>query len=437
MSDSAGGKNARLAERFRRYRTTTFSALKVRNYRLYFAGQGVSLIGTWMQGIGQAWLVLRLTNSGTAVGLVTAMQFLPVFVLAPFGGVLADRFPKRRMLLYTQSAAALLALTLGGLVATGAIKVWMIVLFALCLGVINSLDNPTRQSFVHELVGRDELRNAVTLNSLEVNLCRIIGPAVAGIVIVKIGIALCFFTNAASFVAVIVCLALMRDAELQPAKRVRAAKGQIREGLAYVRTSPTILTALVMMALVGTFTYEFNVTLELLARFTFKSDADVFGLLTSMMGLGAVVGGLLTAGRRTAAMRGLVLSSFGFGLSVLLLALSPSLEFALVMLVAVGAFSLAFTSLTNTILQMEAAQQMRGRVMSLWTVAFLGSTVIGAPIVGWVGQHVSPRASLAVGAAAALIAGAVGLITARREPRRAVAEATCEPPPFAEKEEYA
>ena len=434
MSDPADAKGAPLAERFRTYRTTTFSALRVRNYRLYFMGQGISLIGTWMQGIGQAWLVLRLTNSGTAVGFVTAMQFLPVFFLAPFGGVLADRFPKRRMLLYTQSAAALLALTLGVLVATGAIRVWMIVLLALGLGVINALDNPTRQSFVHELVGRDELRNAVTLNSLEVNLCRIIGPAIAGLIIVKVGIALCFFSNAASFVAVIVCLALMRAGDFQLADRVRAAKGQIREGIAYVRTSPTILTALFMMALVGTLTYEFNVTLELLARFTFHSDADTFGLLTSSMGLGAVLGGLLTAGRRTAAMRGLVFATFGFGVSVLLLAVSPTLGFALVMLVAVGAFSLAFTSLTNTILQMESAQQMRGRVMSLWTVAFLGSTVIGAPIVGWVGQHVSPRASIGVGAAAALLAGIVGLAAMRKAGR--VADATCEPPPFAEKGEY-
>ena len=435
MSQPADTTALSLGQRWNNYRATTFSALRVRNYRLYFAGQGISLIGTWMQGIGQAWLVLKLTNSGTAVGIVTAMQFLPVFILAPFGGVLADRFPKRRMLLYTQTLAALLALTLGVLVATDKVQVWMIVLLALGLGVVNSLDNPTRQSFVHELVGRDDLRNAVTLNSLEVNLCRIIGPALAGIIIVKIGIAPCFLINAGSFVGVIACLALMREGELRPSKRVEAAKGQIREGFAYVRNSPTILTVLLMMGLVGTLTYEFNVTLELLTKFTYHMDADAYAFLTSAMGLGAVVGGLLTAGRRTAALRGLVIAAFGFAITMVALAAAPNFLVAALIMIPVGACSLAFTSLTNTILQMEAAQQMRGRVMSLWTVAFLGSTVVGAPIVGWVGQRFNPRASILVGAAAALAAGIIGLAAAQRARARASDE-TVSPLAFAAKEEF-
>jgi MFS family permease len=434
VSDPADVRSTPLVERFQAYRSTTFSALKVRNYRLYFLGQGISLIGTWMQGVGQAWLVYKLSGSGTTVGIVAALQFLPVFFLAPFGGVLADRFPKRRMLLFTQTFAAVLALTLGLLVATGSIKVWMIGLLALGLGIVNSLDNPVRQSFISEIVGLDELRNGVTLNSLEVNLCRIIGPAIAGVVIVKIGIALCFFTNAASFVAVIACLALMRERELQPSKRVAAARGQIRAGLKYAWSSPTLRTVLFMMALVGTLTYEFNVTLVLLAGSMPHGNAGTYALLTSAMGLGAVLGGLMTAGRRTAALRGLVLSSFGFGLTMLMVAASPSIIAAALFMIAVGACSLVFTSLTNTILQMESAQQMRGRVMSLWTVAFLGSTVFGAPIVGWIGQHFSPRASISVGAAAALLAGIIGLSAMRKTGR--VFDATCEPAPFAEKEEY-
>jgi len=436
VASSADVNSVSLVGRLKRYRETTFSAMKVRNYRLYFAGQGISLIGTWMQAIGQSWLVLKLTGSGTAVGIVAAAQFLPVFVLAPFGGVLADRFPKRRTLIYTQTAAAVLAVTLGVLVATGAIRVWMIVLLALGLGVINALDNPTRQSFVHELVGRDELRNAVTLNSLIVNLTRIVGPALAGLIIAKFGMAPCFFINSASFVAVLVCLSLMRASELRPSTPVQAAKGQLREGLAYVRNSPRILTVLLMMALIGTFTYEFQVTLALLARFTFKGNADAYALLTSAMGVGAVIGGLATAGRRTAALRGLVVSAFGFGVTMLLLAAAPTLTAALLVMVAIGACSLAFTSLTNTILQLESAQQMRGRVMSLWTVAFLGSTVLGAPLVGWVGEYVSPRASLVVGAVAALIAGVVGLVISRRPGIRAPLQPVT-PPPFAEKEEFA
>jgi len=435
VSEPASTTALSLGERWNRYRATTFSALSVRNYRLYFTGQGISLIGTWMQAIGQSWLVLKLTGSGTAVGMVAAAQFLPVFALAPFGGVLADRFPKRRTLLYTQTAAAVLAFTLGALVASGAIRVWMIMLLALGLGVINALDNPTRQSFVHELVGRKDLRNAVTLNSLVVNLTRIVGPALAGLIIAKLGMAPCFFINAASFVGVLVCLSLMRADELRPSAPVAAAKGQLREGLAYVRTSPTILTTLLMMGLVGTFTYEFQVTLALLAKFSFKGEADAYALLTSAMGLGAVLGGLLTAGRRTAALKGLVVAAFGFAVTMVLIALSPSLWTALLVMVAVGACSLAFTSLTNTILQLESAPQMRGRVMSLWTVAFLGSTVVGAPIVGWVGEHVDPRASFYVGAVAALAAGVIGLVASRRARLRPAAEDVT-PAPFGEKEEF-
>jgi MFS family permease len=415
----------------------TFSSLKLRNYRLYFIGQGISLSGTWMQSVGQSWLVLKLTGSGSALGITMALQFLPVLIFAPYGGVLADRFSKRRLLYFTQSAAAVLALTLGTLVATDVVRLWMVYALAFSLGLVNSLDNPVRQSFVHEMVGAETLRNAVTLNALEVNLSRAIGPALAGAIIVSVGIAPCFFVNGFSFVAVLVCLYLMKGGELQPTTPVKAAKGQIRQGFAYVRANPLILDVLIMMAIVGTLTYEFNVTLSLLAKFTFHGSAGTFALLTSATGVGAVIGGLWTAGRRTAAIGGLTAASFAFGASTLAVAVAPTIHVAVLGMIVVGAFSIVFTSLTNTILQLEAAPAMRGRVMSLWTVAFLGSTVVGAPVVGWVGEHVDPRWALAVGGIAALIAGAVGLLACRSGRCTPAPEHAVEPPSMTEKTDQA
>lgn len=416
---------------------TTFASLRVRNYRLYFLGQGISLIGTWMQGIAQGWLVATLTRSPLMVGIVAAMQFAPVLFLAPYGGVLADRFPKRRVLLVTQSLAALLALVLGIVVATGVVKLWMVLALAAGLGVVNALDNPTRQSFVQELVGADDLRNAVTLNSLEVNLMRIFGPALAGLLIVAVGIALCFLINALSFIAVIVCLALMRPAELHRAHRVKPAKGQLRAGLRYAMSQPIIRDMLLMMALVGTLGYEFGVTLLNLSKFTFHTNALGPATLTSAMGVGAVLGGLLTAGRKRHALQALTLAAFGFGASILVLAVSPTMAFATVVMVAVGAFSLVFTSLTNTILQLESDPQMRGRVMALWSVGFLGSTAIGAPLVGWIGERFDPRLALVVGGIATLGAGLIGLRAIYKDRHHASDEAVVEPASNAEKEEFA
>jgi MFS family permease len=410
--------------------------LRIRNYRLYFAGQGISLIGTWMQGLAQSWLVATLTKSPMMVGLVSAMQFLPVLVFAPYGGVLADRFRKRRVLLVTQSLAALLALALAGLTATGAIRVWMIFALAAGLGVVNALDNPTRQSFVHELVGPADLRNAVTLHSLEVNLMRIVGPALAGILIVAIGLPWCFFVNGVSFAAVIVCLVVMRPAELQLVPRLKPAKGQLREGLSYAVETPIVRDVLIMMTVVGMLTYEFQVTLTNLAKFAFDTNALGPATLTSAMGVGAVLGGLLTAGRRRSAIRSLTLASFAFGASMLIVAFSPGIAFAAVAMVLVGAFSLVFTSLTNTILQLETLPQMRGRVMALWSVAFLGTTAIGAPAVGWVAETFHPRAAILVGAVAVIFAGFVGLRAMRRDPHAASDQALVEQAEVAEKEDY-
>jgi MFS family permease len=396
-----------------RYGRVTFSSLRIRNYRLYFIGQAISLCGTWMQMIGLALLVFRLTGSITTLGIVSGLQFLPVLLLAPYGGVLADRFSKRRLLFATQGAAGVLALLLGLAVATGVIQLWMLYVLAVSLGLVNALDNPTRQSFIHELVGPKQLGNAVALNSTEVNLTRVIGPALAGVLIAVVGLAPCFLINAASYVAVLVCLLLMRGSELQRAVPVKAAKGQLREGFAYVMRTPIIRDVLVMMALVGTLTYEFAVTLPAVNRFTFGGGPLGYAALTCAMGLGAVLGGLATAGRLRPTVRELALASFGFGVTTALVAISPTLTVAVLGMLFVGVFSIRFTALCNTILQLESEPRMRSRVMALWSVAFLGSTVVGGPLIGLIGDHFTPRWALGVGAIAAVAAGIVGLIAVR------------------------
>ena len=413
----------------------TFSSLSIRNYRLYFIGQGISLSGTWMQIIGQSWLVLKLTGSGTALGLVTALQFLPMLILAPWGGVVADRFNKRRLLYITQSAAGILALVLAVLVAVNIVKLWMVYLLAAALGLVNSIDNPTRQTFVYELAGRNELRNAVTLNSTEINLTRVIGPALASAIIATIGLAPCFFINASSYVAVLVCLLLMRGQELYTVEPVQRARGQLREGFRYVRNTPILRDVLVMMAIIGTLTYEFQVTLPLLAKYTFHGNAGSYALLTAAMGTGAVIGGLATASRRKTAPKGLIVTALAFGAAVLMAAFSPSLLTAILAMVIVGVFSISFTALDNTILQQASDPNMRGRVMALWTVAFLGSTPVGGPIIGWIGEHSNPRWALGVGGLAALTAGIYGVIAMRNYPtERAPGDSEMVPPVSSEED---
>ncbi len=395
----------------------TFASLGVHNYRLYFVGQAISLCGTWMQSIGQSLLVLHLTGSGVALGLVTGLQFAPVLFFAPLGGVLADRFSKRKLLFITQSVAGALALILGTLVATGAVRLWMVYVLAASLGLVNSVDNPTRQTFVHEMVGGEQLGNAVTLNSIIVNASRIVGPAIAGIVVARLGLAACFFTNGVSFIAVLLCLAMMRASELARSAPVTAAKGQLRAGFAYAWKTPIVRDVLLMLALVGTFSYEFSVTLPLLAHVTFSGTpsqvASSVAVLMSSMGAGAVLGGLYTASRHKATMEALTVSAFGFGVAIALVALSPAIGWAAVAMGVVGFFSVSFSALTNTILQVSTGAHIRGRVMALWAMAFMGATVIGAPIIGWVGQNIGPRWSLAIGALAAVLAGVKGMTSAR------------------------
>jgi len=399
----------------------TFLSLKTRNYRLYFIGQGISLCGTWMQTIGQAWLVLKITGAGTALGMVAAFQFVPMLLLGSFGGVIADRFSKRKILYFTQTASGGLALMLGILVATDLVKLWMIYIFVFSLGLVNAIDNPTRQTFITEMVGEDQLPNAVSLNSAQVNLARAIGPAIGGGLIATLGLAPLFVINGISYVGVLVALFKMRAEELRPAPIVERAKGQLREGFRYVKSTPLLLNSLLMMAIIGMLSYEFNVSLPLFARFTFQSDAAGYAALTTAMGIGSVIGGLYTATRRKVTVRMLINAAWLFGLVILLTAIAPTLWLAMLGMVLVGIFSINFLSLGNVTLQLRSTVQMRGRVMGLWAVAFLGTTPIGGPIIGWIGQHAGPRWGLAVGGFAALAAGAVGARVLRKQQYQEIA----------------
>jgi len=389
--------------------------LKIRNYRLYFIGQAVSLSGTWMQTIAQSWLVLKLTGSGTALGAITALQFLPILLFGAWGGVIADRFPKRKLLFFTQSSAGMLALTLGVAVATGAVQLWMVGLLAFCLGLLNAIDNPTRQTFIIEMVEREHFPKAVSLNATQGNLARVIGPAIGGTLIATVGIAACFFINSVSYIGVLAALWLMRPDELSTAPPVGRTKGQLREGFRYVASTPLVRDVLVMMAIVGTLSYEFVVTLPLLAEFTFHAGAGGYAGLMSAMGVGSIAGGLFTAHRRTHSPQMLVWAALLFGAVMLGVSAAPTYAMALVLMALVGFFSINFLSLGNVLLQLESDPTMRGRVMALWAVAFLGSTPIGGPIIGWIGEHTGPRWGIAVGGVAAIVAAGFGAARFRRD----------------------
>jgi MFS family permease len=400
-----------------------FAALSNPNYRLYISGQAVSLAGTWMQTIAQSWLVLQLTGSPTAVGGVVAVQMLPMLLVGPYAGVVADRVDKRRLMMALQSMMGVLALVLGLLVVTGFVQLWHVYVLAVLLGLNTSFENPVRQSFVLDMVGPEHLRNAVSLNSVLANAARAVGPAIAGIVIVAGGIGLCFLFNAATFVAVVVSLARLDTSALSPSVPTPRAPGQLREGLRYVIGEPLIAVPLAMMALVGCLAYEFQVVLPVVAQGTFGGDASAYGFLTAAMGAGAVVGGLLVAARGRTGLKALVAASLCFGVALTVVALAPNLTVALAGMTLVGATSVAFLSMGNSTLQLAAAPTMRGRVMALWGVAFLGSTPIGGPLLGAISQAWGGRVGLGVGAVSCLLAAVMGVVAIRRARTRAATAA--------------
>jgi MFS family permease len=340
--------------------------------------------------------------------LVTALRSIPVLAFGAMGGVIADRYPKRKLLYASQTMAGLLGLTLGILVATGEVQMWMVDILAVLLGFVSVVDNPTRQSLILELVGPDQIRNAVSLNSTEVNLARVIGPTLAGILVSTVGLAACFIVDGVSYFAVIVMLMRMREDEMFLGQTVSRARGQLREGFAYAWANLPVRKTLIMMAIIGTFTYEFNVILPIFAEFTFESGPSAYAAMTAAMGLGAVVGGLSVAGRVRTSQWSIVISAALFGCSVLLTALAPTLYVAVGLLLVVGYFSISFTTMGNSTIQLATDPTMRGRVMALWTVSFLGTTPIGGPIIGAIGEHIGARWGLLVGGVAALIAAAYG-----------------------------
>ena len=396
-------------------------SLRNRNYRLYFSGQLLSMMGTWMQTVALAFLVLKLTGSGTDLGLATATRFAPIFVFGPFGGLMADRLDKRRVLYVTQTLSGLVAGVFALLIGTGVIEMWMVYVLTLLLGGINVFDNPARQSFIAEMVRPDELPNAITLNSVSLNLARVFGAALGGLLVAELGLVTCFALNGVSFTAVLLSLVLMRSAELFPAQRARKERGQIRAGLRYVRQSPELLVPLIMITVVGTLAWEFQVTLPLMADHAFGGGAGTYGLMASVMGAGAVVGGTIAAARSHPSGRALCLAAIGWGLAITAAAVAPTLAVEFGAMVFVGYGSITFNSMAKTMLQAASEPTMRGRVMALWGLAWLGTTPIGGPLVGWIGQHFGARWSLVAGGVPTILIGVLCWPALRRLDRRVTA----------------
>ncbi|MCW2709743.1 MAG: major facilitator superfamily 1 [Frankiales bacterium] len=377
----------------------TFRSLRVRNYRLFASGQVISQTGTWAQRVAQDWLVLIVShNSGTALGITTALQFLPMLLFGLYGGVLADRHDKRALLVGAQAAMGVLALVLGVLTLSGDVRLWHVYALAFGLGLASVIDTPTRQSFVSELVGPDELANAVSLNSATFNSARIVGPAVAGVAISGVGTGWVFIGNAISYVAVLIVLLMMRTSELLTTTRQPRASGQLVEGLRYVRSRPRMYVPILLVFMVGTFGLNFQITLALIARATFRTNAGSFGLLTSALAVGSLLGALGSA-RRTALprIRTMLVAALAFGLLEVADGFAPSFWLLAALLVPTGAAVLTFTTTANAIVQLGAEPHVRGRVMALYLVVFIGGTPIGAPLIGLLAEHAGPRSSLWLG----------------------------------------
>ncbi len=402
-------------------RRTFLSLQTSRNFRLYFFGQLVSATGTWVNATASAWLVLSLTHSGVALGINVALLFLPILLLGAWGGVLADRFDKRRILVWTQSGFSLTAFAMFAIVITGREQLWMVYALSLVAGCITALDNPTRQSFYVEMVGRDTVTNAVSLNSAAFTGSRIFGPAIAGTLIATVGIGWPFLVDGISYLAVIAALVAMRPQEFHEQARTSRAKGHLVAGLRYVWRTDGLRRPLIIMAGIFTFSFNFAVFLPLLAERTFHGNAGTFGMMSALSGLGSFAGALMMANRdRTPTMDRLGLFAVAAGIALAVVGLAPTLPMAALAMVPLGFTVMAFMITGNTILQVTARPEARGRVMALYGVVFLGSTPIGSPIAGWVGQHLGPRVGMIGGGAIALGLG-LGLLYQLRASRGATA----------------
>ena len=393
-----------------------FRALENRNYRIWAGGALVSNVGTWMQRVAQDWLVLTvLTNhSGAAVGITTALQFLPMLLLGPYGGVLADRYRKRVILLWTQVAMGLTGLALGLLVVTGTAQLWHAYLAALCLGIASAIDAPARQSFVSELVGQDNISNAVALNSASFNTARLTGPAVAGVLIAWVGTGPVFLLNAASYAAVIISLFLIRTSELAPAAQAGRGKHQVAEGVRYVRQRPDLMLIMVLVGILGAFGMNFPIINALMTTTEFGVGPSEFGLLGSIMAVGTLAGALLAARRAGPRLRYLLGGALGLGFFTLLGSVSPSFWLYAAVLIPVGLASITFLNSCNTSIQLSVEPQFRGRVLALYLAVLQGGTAVGAPLMGWIGSEFGARWSVAAGGAVVLVTALFAVIVVSR-----------------------
>ncbi|HEU4912405.1 MAG TPA: MFS transporter [Actinomycetes bacterium] len=395
----------------------TFRSLRNRNYRIYYAGGVVSNVGTWMQRIAQDWLVLRLSdNDGVALGITTGLQFLPMLLVGPWGGMLADRYSKRKLLIVTQAFMGLVALALAGLDLSGVVAVWHVYVLALLLGLGTAVDNPTRQSFVIEMVGAEDLPNAVGLNSASFNLGRVVGPALAGLLIEVFGTGPVFLLNGLSFLAVILALTRLRVSELQPSPRAGRGSGQVLEGIRYVRSRPDLLTVMVLVFFVGTFGLNFQLTMALMATQEFDKGAGEFGLLGSIMAVGSLSGALLAARRGRPRLRLVLGAALAFGAVEVVSGLMPTYLLFAAILVPVGLTALTFITAANSTMQLGVDPVMRGRVMALYMAVFFGGTPLGAPLVGAVAEAFGARWSLILGGVVSGLAAVVAaFVLARHE----------------------
>jgi len=385
-----------------------FAALAVPNFRRYVSGQSLSLIGTWVETVAQALLVLKLTHSGTILGLTTAARYAPILLLSPYAGLLVDRYSKRHVLLGTQAGLGLVSGALGALVLTGDVRLWQVVVLALAFGTLSAVDNPARQAFVQEVVGRDLVRNAVTLNTTLVNVARVIGPTVAAVLASTVGLGWCFVVNAVSFGFVIVSLLSLDTRRLHPVPPVPRARGQLRAGLRYAARVPQIARSLLMMALIGAFTFEFEVSLPLLAEKTFHGTASTYSWLIGALGAGAVVGGLYAARSARTGVARLTRAAVGYAVAVGLVAVAPTFPTAVAACVLAGVATVMFLTTGNATVQLASDPEYRGRVTALWSMALVGTTPIGSPVIGALSDVAGPRYALGLGAAACLGAAVIG-----------------------------
>ena len=393
----------------------TFASLRIRNFRLFFGGQVISQTGTWLGMVAQTLLVLHLTDSGVALGLLTAAQFGPVLLLGAWAGVIADRSDKRRLLLTVQTLAMLQSFAMGLLAFTGSPPVLAIYAVAMVGGVLTAFDNPTRRSFVVEMVPRSHINNAVSLNSALMTGSRVVGPAVAGLLVMTVGFGWTFIIDGLSYVAVLAGLAMMRSDELHPAPVVERAKGQVREGLRYARSVPQLWMPLVMMAVVGTLAFNFQVVVPLFVTEDLGGGDQTFTMLFSVLSLGSLVGALVVARRTGTTVQRVGASAIIFGVTMAMLAVAPGQTAAFLVAPLVGMASIAFMTSSTALVQMEASPEMRGRVLALQAMVFLGSTPIGGPLIGWISEDLGARYALVVAAFACFAAGGWGVFVARRD----------------------